>query len=673
MTPGGCPEVFSLRSREVALRCDGDGAVTWADGRARRLLGAAPGVSLLSLVPPGVEPRARQLLAAARAAEVDGWELPLVVAGAPATLSFDAWTEGAEVALLGSLVPERFGRALAGVGAAMSEVAELHRQARQQHDELERRHRELLRLTRELGESDRGVVALHAELDAQAESLHRVTESRARVVANVSHEFRTPVNSILGLTQLLLSRVDGDLTDEQARQVGFIRRSAEALSSLANDLLDLSRIESGRASVRPNRFTAADFFGSLRGMLRPLAVSPDVELVFEEPPADLALETDEGKLAQILRNLVSNALKFTERGEVRVRASRGPGDAVAFSVADTGIGIAPEHREAVFEEFTQLENHLQARHKGTGLGLPLSRQLAEMLGGELTLASSPGAGSTFTVTVPRVHADVVELAAMTARASHLDATRAPILLVEDDRQTLFLYEKYLEGSGFQVVPVRTVDDARRALERMRPAAVVLDVMLEGETTWAFLAELKGNPSTRDIPALIVTVTDREQKARALGADEFMVKPLDREWLLRKLGALSQRGAVERLLVVDDDEVARYLVRKLLAGLPFEVLEASSGEEGVRKARALAPQAIILDFALPGMSAFEVLDELKKDPLTRGIPVIINTSQHLSADERARLRAETAAILSKQSLSREVAIARIREALVTAGVRPGARE
>ncbi len=673
MTPGGGADVFSSRSREVALRCDGDGAVTWADGRARRLLGAAPGVSLLSLVPPGVEPRARQLLAAARAAEVEGWELPLMVAGAPATLSFDAWTEGAEVALLGSLVPERFGRALAGVGAAMAEVAELHRQARQQHDELERRHRELLRLTQELGESDRGVVALHAELDAQAESLHRVTESRARVVANVSHEFRTPVNSILGLTQLLLSRVDGDLNEEQARQVGFIRRSAEALSSLANDLLDLSRIESGRASVRPNRFAAADFFSSLRGMLRPLAVDPDVELVFEDPPADLALETDEGKLAQILRNLVSNALKFTERGEVRVRASRGPGDAVAFSVADTGIGIAPEHHEAVFEEFTQLESHLQSRHKGTGLGLPLSRQLAEMLGGELTLASSPGAGSTFTVTVPRVHADVVELAAMTARAAHLDATRAPVLLVEDDRQTLFLYEKYLEGSGFQVVPVRTVDDARRALERMRPAAVVLDVMLEGETTWAFLAELKGDPKTRDIPALIVTVTDREQKARALGADEFMVKPLDREWLLRKLGALSQRGAVERLLVVDDDEVARYLVRKLLAGLPFEVLEAASGEEGVRKARALAPQAIILDFALPGMSAFEVLDELKKDPLTRNIPVIINTSQHLSADERARLRAETAAILSKQSLSREVAIARIREALVTAGVRPGARE
>jgi CheY-like chemotaxis protein len=392
-----------------------------------------------------------------------------------------------------------------------------------------------------------------------------------------------------------------------------------------------------------------------------------VELRLVEPEAALELETDESRLSQVLRNLVSNALKFTEAGHVTLSVTPGPRDTVIFTVQDTGIGIAPEHHERVFEEFTQVDSPLQRKVKGTGLGLPLARKLTEVLGGTLAVKSALGQGATFTVTIPRVHTEVAEMTGLSQRSEQLDPSRAPVLVLEDDRQTLFLYEKYLARSGFQVLPVRSTEEARRVMERVRPAAMVLDVMLEGETSWNFLAEMKNNEATRDIPVLVVTVTDREQKARALGADEFWLKPVDEVRLQKKLQTMARSGPVERLLLIDDDDVHRYLLKQLLKDLPYVLLEASGGREGVRLAREQAPHLIFLDFVLPDITAFDVLDELKADPRTREIPVILHTSHELQADERTRLAKETAAILSKHTLSREVAINRIRDALTKAGL------
>jgi signal transduction histidine kinase/CheY-like chemotaxis protein len=543
-----------------------------------------------------------------------------------------------------------------------------------QAQELRERAEQLAVLNQELLESNRGVMALYTELDEKADSLRRTSEVKSRVVSNVSHEFRTPLNSILGLTRLLLARTDGPLTSEQEKQLGFILRSSTELSELINDLLDLSKMEAGKIRLHATRFAVGDLLSALRGMSRPLQTRPEVDLSFDEPDGALpTLRTDEGKISQILRNLISNALKFTQRGEVRIAAEQPDEHHVAFRVRDTGVGIAPADHERVFEEFTQLENPLQRSVKGTGLGLSLSRKLAELLGGTLTVDSELGKGSTFTLTIPIVHPEVREMDQLSERAQQGDPARAPVLVVEDDRQTLFLYEKYLASSGFQVVPARTVDDAREMLKSMRPAAIVLDVMLEGETSWSFLSELKTTAQTRDIPILVVTVTDRENKARALGADEFWMKPMDKDWLTRKLQTLAKRGPVTNLLVIDDDEVSRYLVRRLLADTPYKITEATGGLEGIRLARETVPSVILLDFVMPGMTAFEVLDELKADQRTRNIPVIIHTSKDLAAEERERLKQATAAILNKQSLSREVAISRIRDALAKAGVgvRPSA--
>ncbi|WP_431103807.1 sensor histidine kinase [Roseateles noduli] len=260
-------------------------------------------------------------------------------------------------------------------------------------------------LQAELDETNRGVLALYAELDTQAQQLRQATELKSRFLAYMSHEFRTPISSIRSLTRLLLDRVDGPLTDEQEKQINFIRTTSEEFADMVNDLLDLAKVEAGRIDISPAWFELVDLFAALRGMFKPVLVNPEVQLIFEEPHGISQLFTDDAKLSQILRNYISNALKFTAQGEVRVSAVTAPGadggeDEITFSVADTGIGIAPEFHDAIFQDFTQIGSPIQKRLRGTGLGLSLSKRLAELLGGRVGLRSEPGVGSVFSVTLP---------------------------------------------------------------------------------------------------------------------------------------------------------------------------------------------------------------------------------------------------------------------------------
>jgi signal transduction histidine kinase len=260
--------------------------------------------------------------------------------------------------------------------------------------------REAEELRSELEETNRGVLALYAELDAQADQLREATELKSRFLAYMSHEFRTPINSIRSITRLLLDRVDGPLTEEQEKQVSFIQQNATEFAEMVDDLLDLAKVEAGRVEISPAWFEMVDLFSALRGMFKPVLTNPDVHLVFEEPHDVPKLYTDDRKLSQILRNFISNALKFTPRGEVRVSARFEGDERVTFSVSDTGIGIAPEFHQSIFEDFSQVQSALQKRLRGTGLGLSLSRKLAQLLGGSVDLHSETGKGSTFSVTIP---------------------------------------------------------------------------------------------------------------------------------------------------------------------------------------------------------------------------------------------------------------------------------
>jgi signal transduction histidine kinase/CheY-like chemotaxis protein len=403
-------------------------------------------------------------------------------------------------------------------------------------NELRQRQEDLYRLNTELEDTNRGVVALYAELDEKAERLRRADQMKSCFLSNMSHEFRTPLTSILGLSRLLMEGADGKLPAEQQKQVTFIRKSAESLLEMVNDLLDLARVEAGKSVVRPTPYSVASLFGALRGVLRPLQVNEGVELIFDDASSLPAMYTDEAKVSQILRNFISNALKFTESGEVRVSAClSGDGQSVIFSVADTGIGIEPEDQELIFQEFAQVDNALQGRVRGTGLGLPLSKGLAELLGGCVRVESSPGKGSAFFAEIPLVY-----------------------------------------RGGEQPAP-------------------------------------------------------------------------------------EPRRAECDFIVIDDEEVSRYLIRQTL-GPDVALIEAPDGPSGIELARKESPRGILLDLRMPGMNGFDVLRQLKSDDSTRDIPVVIVTSKILTAEENAVLRSQATAVLSKEVLSQPDGAEQIRKAI-----------
>jgi signal transduction histidine kinase len=406
---------------------------------------------------------------------------------------------------------------------------------------LNERQDDLERLNQELEDTNRGVLALYAELDEKAESLRRADHLKTRFLSDMSHEFRTPVNSILALTRLL---EEAPLGEDGDKQVSLIRRAAEDLESLVNDLLDLAKIEAGKTEVRPAEFEVTTLFSALRGMLRPLLLNRALSLVFDEPEGLPPMVNDEGKVSQILRNFISNALKFTEGGEIRVAASVAPGsDSILFTVTDTGIGIAPEDHEAIFEEFTQIANRMQSHQKGTGLGLPLTRKLAQLLGGRVGVRSEVGVGSTFWAEIPM----------------------------------------RFEGA---------------------PEVVSLD------------------------------------------------RP-NRPW--------PEHGSL-RILIIDDDDTARYTIGSFAMRPGAVITEAENGLAGIARAQSDHPDVILLDLMMPGIGGHEVLQRLKGDPLTASIPVIVITSRFVNEEERRQIMAKAVNVIYKGDLSREVVGAAVDTAL-----------
>jgi signal transduction histidine kinase/CheY-like chemotaxis protein len=551
----------------------------------------------------------------------------------------------------------------------LEEIQQQNRELVRALAELRERQEELARINRELEDTNRGVVALYAELDEKASHLRRADEMKSRFLSNMSHEFRTPLNSILALSGLLLERADGELTSEQDKQVGFIRKGAETLLELVNDLLDLAKIEAGKIEVQPVDFEVSDLFSALRGMLRPLLVTQSVGLVFEDPGDIPCLYNDEGKLSQVLRNFISNALKFTEQGVISVAATFNKVDqTVTFAVADTGMGIPPEDQAKIFEEFVQLDNPAQRKIKGTGLGLPLCRKLATLLNGKIDLVSQIGIGSTFSVTIPLYYSQVLEsqtVGKVTPSPSwELDETRLPVLVLEDAPETRLLYEKFLRGSAFQLIPANNLGEARRILRQVRPRAIVLDILLRGEDSWTWLAELKAESATREIPVLVITSVDDERKGLSLGADAYCLKPIGRDTLIRHLqdltGASAEIAGAEQtlqkgnaqpcVLIIDDEPVDRYILVRLLEQQPCIVEQAASGFEGLKILREIKPDLIFLDLNMPGLSGYEVLNHIKAHPATRNIPVAVVTSAELGAHQRQELEGKAYALINKVDLS-----------------------
>ena len=544
-------------------------------------------------------------------------------------------------------------------------------------DEVERQNQELLKtlaelrekqdqlaeLNRELEDTNRGVVALYAELDQNADDLRRVSELKTSFLSNLSHEFRTPLNSITSLCHLLKSRSDGDLSVEQEKQVVYIQRSASELTELVNDLLDLAKVEAGKTDIKPKHFEVQDVFGALRGMLKPLLTGNSLELIFDADPALPPLYTDEGKVSQILRNLISNALKFTRRGHVRLSAQLEADGLIVFRVSDTGIGIAPEDQERIFEEFVQIESELQAKVKGTGLGLPLSRRLAELLGGTITLEGELGIGSTFSVILPISFGRPEPTHVV--QAPHAQSTGPTILFIEDNQDTSFVHESALRASSYRLLFAANIPEARAAMRESTPAVIALDRFIDGEDALFYIKELKEQGYGG--PIAVISVIDEPQAALGAGADVFLAKPVAPFILANTLRELIEGRTSRTVLLVDDDEVTRYVLGEALAKMGYSIVEARNGREAIRIMENNIPTGMFLDIVMPDLTGFEVLREMRLDPSTKDIPVVIHSSKELSAQEVEYLSSMGAVIFPKREFGGDSGTQKLREILATVGI------
>jgi len=547
------------------------------------------------------------------------------------------------------------------------EIERQNRELLKTFQELRARQEELAVLNRELEDTNRGVVALYAELDERADYLRRASELKTNFISNISHEFRTPLNSIISLSRMLQDRLDGDLTPEQEKQVGFIAKSAQAVSDLVNDLLDLAKVEAGKVKIRAKTFSVAELFSALKGMLKPLlAGNTSVDLIFDNADQLPTLHTDEGKVSQILRNFISNAIKYTPQGEVRVSV-RQKGDKVVFQVQDTGIGIAPQHHDAIFEEFTQLENPLQVRHKGTGLGLPLCRSLAQLLGGSVGVESELGRGSTFFAEIPVVYRGDMTERQLTGEVSAAEFHRPVVLLVNHDPNIFARIEPAFRTSEFQLLYAEDPQSAGRWLMGHTPVAVISEF---GPDATVIKALAGSRSSEDDAPRAYMLVgvgsKDDEGKGRTIGIDLFVPEPLD-ENILAELRRAMHRQRPCKLLLVEDNDISLYILRELLDRPWLSLLEARSGEEALDAVSREHPDAMILDLLMPGMDGFEVLETLRSREDTRKMPVIVCTSKVLTHQDKQLLEKMGAGLISKADIASTLAPELLLQSLAKLGI------
>ncbi len=557
---------------------------------------------------------------------------------------------------------------------SQARLEEQQAELEQTNDHLGEQARALEAQSETLAERNAVLSATQRELIAKTDELSRANRYKSEFLANMSHELRTPLNSTLILSRLLADNRGGNLTAEQVKFAETINAAGNDLLALIDDVLDLSKVEAGRMEVAAESFTVAAVIESLDRTFAPLAA--DKGLAFTTAAADpgVALHTDRRRLEQILKNLVANAVKFTDRGSVRVDVE-GAGDWATFAVADTGIGIAGDQLDAIFEAFKQADGTTNRKHGGSGLGLSIARRLAHLLGGNVTVASEPGRGSVFTLRIPRRFGDVprplsdAEEAAAMAQGSarpdgrprlfaddreRLSDGKRTILLVEDDERFALATCELVRELGFQCLTATTAAAGIALARAHRPHGVVLDVRLPDRSGVSVLDELKRAPETRHIPVHVVSVGDYERTVLELGAVAFLKKPMEPDRLrgaLRDLEAAATRP-VRQVLVVDDDAALRRALVELIAGDDVHITPVGSGEEALAALAANTFDCMVVDLQLPRMSGEALLARLAESGGASHPPVIVYTGRDLAREDEERLQRYASTIVLKGARSPE---------------------
>jgi len=502
------------------------------------------------------------------------------------------------------------------------------------------------------------------ELQEANLKLEDASRHKSEFLANMSHELRTPMNAIIGFTRLVMRRAKDVLPTRQYENLEKILISSDNLLGLINDVLDLSKIEAGRVEIHPVRFVLEALVDACLRTVEPMIKNDRLQLS-KQMASDLPMiYSDQDKLRQILTNLLSNAVKFTDEGSIKVRAEL-QDDNVVIAVSDTGIGIPEEAQGRIFEEFRQVDSSTTREYGGTGLGLSISRHLSQLLGGDMSVKSTLGEGSTFTVTIPQKYApDPPRLPSVPAPKSEElvedGANGRIVLAIDDDPNVIELLRENLSDAGYRVVGATNGEDGLQQARALQPYAITLDIIMPGRDGWQILHQLKNDAATRDIPVIALSFVDQKELGYRLGAFDYMLKPFDMDAILRALARITHVG--NRLLVVDDDPGVVDLVRQNLEGQPFVIESAVDGKAALEAISRAPPDVVLLDLLMPGLDGFDVIERLRQDKRYRDIPVIVLTAKSLTHEDTSRLRQGVVRIMQKHELEIESLVEELRSAL-----------
>jgi signal transduction histidine kinase/DNA-binding response OmpR family regulator len=502
---------------------------------------------------------------------------------------------------------------------------------REAHDELEERVRKRT-----------------AELEAAKEEVERGSKFKDQFLSTMSHELRTPLNAVLGFSDLLADEHYGPLTERQHRYVDHIHTGGKHLLSLINDILDLSKIEAGRMELAIESIRTRVVFGEVLSVMQPLADKKS-QCLSKNVDGDLVVRADATRFRQVLLNLVGNAIKFTQEGGHIELVARSEDGKVRVEVRDNGPGIPPEEQKRTFEAFYRLRE-TGKKTEGTGLGLAISHRLVELHGGELTLESEMGRGTCFYFSLP-VPAIVPEIRSESDRKKPKSGRLPRILVIEDDRISAHLIETQLNSAGYEVLVCQEPQNALEMAAQSQPGAITLDIVMKPKNGWEVLTQLKRDPRTAQIPLIVVSMIDQPGMGALLGADEYLVKPVDKVTLIAALERhASLRSAASlktNVLVVEDDAATREFVGEMLSSLGYVVSTAADGAQARAQVANALPGLVILDLVLPEVTGFELLGEWRANRRTADLPVFILTSKDLTQKEQNYLRGHAQALLQKQ--------------------------